>query len=87
MRRHPGGFPHYRHWPLERTVNPSVNLRIAPLRWWKSVSGGLWFCLLANSGAVSGAGSGFLDTPEGDMNVIVACIGIPSAIWLLDCPP
>jgi hypothetical protein len=66
---HPGGFPHYRHWRAERPVKFPLMLSYRSLAPAQPV-GGPPFGLLANSGGVSGAGSGFLVLPEGEMNVI-----------------
>jgi hypothetical protein len=66
---HPGGFPHYRHWRAERAVTFPLTISYRSLAPAKPV-GGPPFGLLANSGGVSGAGSGFLVLPEGKLNVI-----------------
>ncbi len=65
---HPGGFPHYRRFRAQRGVSWPVTVTyrsLAP----RSLIGGPPFGLYSAHGGVSGAGSGFLVLPEGDLTV------------------
>lgn len=65
---HPGGFPYYRRWHAERVVTFPVVISYRSLAPTEAPRGPP-FGLLAAYGGVSGAGSGFLVLPEGDLNV------------------
>jgi hypothetical protein len=65
----PGGFPYFRHWSAVRPVRFPVKLAYRSLVQPAGAPDGPPFGIRPAGGGVSGAGSGFLVLPEGDLAV------------------